>query len=249
MILDVWNKEKVSFITIILGTFIQRFVFSFVLFVMLCAAQRTYQKRLLFAKYFSHLTSSRCARKSHLPHFRLNKVQNIKIWLSLRSYLRRRGPQRSVDVIVSSAFCCSVCLLCFTTIQLMNSPETFMSSMLYWDCLVLLLALGIFLLHFITVGAKINKNYSNVSVILTEQMNLYFQMDKTPLKKEQLQLVNSVLTNATKLIKEIETPYSLYGLAMNPLLYNITRVIILSAFSGVMSEMLGFKLKVWKIKA
>jgi len=31
---------------------------------------------------------------------------------------------------------------------------------------------------------------------------------------------------------------------MNPLLYNITRVVLLSAFSAVISEMLGFKLKV-----
>ena len=97
------------------------------------------QQRLLFAKYFSHLTSARKAKKSEIPHFRLKKVQNIKMWLSLRSFLRvcilllffyyctlfhhwiglpwtclcksvsltslqRRGPQRSVDVIVSTIF-------------------------------------------------------------------------------------------------------------------------------------------------
>jgi hypothetical protein len=35
---------------------------------------------------------------------------------------------------------------------------------------------------------------------------------------------------------------------MSPLLYNVTRMIILSAFSGAVSEMLGIKLKLWKIK-
>ena len=35
-----------------------------------------------------------------------------------------------------------------------------------------------------------------------------------------------------KLIKEIESPFKVYGLTMNPLLYNITRMVILSAFSG-----------------
>lgn len=52
-------------------------------------------QRLLFAKLFGHLTSARRARKSRVPHFRLKKVQNIKMWLSLRSYLkvrRRRLP-------------------------------------------------------------------------------------------------------------------------------------------------------------
>jgi len=33
-----------------------------------------------------------------------------------------------------------------------------------------------FLLHFITIGAKINKKYSNISVILTEQINLFLQV-------------------------------------------------------------------------
>lgn len=46
------------------------------------------QQRLLFAKFFSHLTSARKAKKSEIPHFRLKKVQNIKMWLSLRSFLR-----------------------------------------------------------------------------------------------------------------------------------------------------------------
>lgn len=49
-------------------------------------------QRLLFAKLFGHLTSARRARKSQVPHFRLKKVQNIKMWLSLRSYLKVRSP-------------------------------------------------------------------------------------------------------------------------------------------------------------
>lgn len=35
---------------------------------------------------------------------------------------------------------------------------------------------------------------------------------------------------------------------MSPLLYNVTRVVVLSAFSAVVSDLLGFKLKVWKFK-
>jgi len=39
-----------------------------------------------------------------------------------------------------------------------------------------------------------------------------------------------------KLIKEIESPFKVYGLTMNPLLYNITRMVILSAFSGTLKN-------------
>ncbi|XP_075706844.1 protein PHTF1 isoform X2 [Rhinoderma darwinii] len=88
-----------SFINLVL-----RICLTWMFFFLMCVAERTYKQRFLIAKLFSHLTSARKALKSEIPHFRLKKVQNIKMWLSLRSYLKRRGPQRSVDVIVSSVY-------------------------------------------------------------------------------------------------------------------------------------------------
>ena len=41
----------------------------------------------------------------------------------------------------------------------------------------------------------------------------------------------------------MDTPFRLYGLTMNPLIYNITRVVILSAVSGVISDLLGFNIR------
>ncbi|EMP32127.1 Putative homeodomain transcription factor 2, partial [Chelonia mydas] len=105
---------------------------------------------------------------------------------------QRRGPQRSVDVIVSSAFLLTI-------------------SVVFTCC---------------------------------AQINLYLKMEKKPNKKEELTLVNNVLKLATKLLKELDSPFRLYGLTMNPLLYNITQVVILSAVSGVISDLLGFNLKV-----
>ncbi|TKC49834.1 hypothetical protein EI555_011795, partial [Monodon monoceros] len=84
--------------------FFERLCLTWMFFFMMCVAERTYKQRFLFAKLFSHITSARKARKYEIPHFRLKKVENIKIWLSLRSFLKRRGPQRSVDVVVSSVF-------------------------------------------------------------------------------------------------------------------------------------------------
>ncbi|KTF95636.1 hypothetical protein cypCar_00023428 [Cyprinus carpio] len=177
-------------------TTIERVFLSGLFFFMMCVAERTYRQRLLFAKLFSHLTSARKAKKSEIPHFRLKKVQNIKMWLSLRSFLKRRGPQRSVDVIVSSIF---------------------------------LLALSF-------------------SFIICAQINLYLKMEKKPNKKDQLNIVNNVLRLATKLLKELDTPFRLLGLTVNPLICNITRVVILSAISAAVSDLLGFNIRLWKIK-
>ncbi|EDO46352.1 predicted protein, partial [Nematostella vectensis] len=104
--------------------------------------------------------------------------------------------------------------------------------------------LSVYVLRFMTLGSKINRKYRNTSVVLTEQINLYLQMEKSPHKKDELMIAHNVLKLAAKLLKEIESPFKLSGLSMNPLLYNITRVVVLSLFSGVMSDLLGFRLKV-----
>ncbi|KAM4582467.1 putative homeodomain transcription factor 1 isoform 2-T2 [Fundulus diaphanus] len=217
-------------------------------FFMMCVAERTYKQRLLFAKYFSHLTSARKAKKSEIPHFRLKKVQNIKMWLSLRSFLRRRGPQRSVDVIVSTVFLLALSISFIICAQLLHSHKTFLGSLINWELVVWCFCLVPFLLRLATLGSETNSKYSNSSVLLTEQINLYLKMEKKPNKKEQLTIVNNVLKLATKLMKELDTPFRLLGLTMNPLIYNFTKVVILSAVSAVVSDLLGFNIRLWKIK-
>ncbi|KAK0078152.1 hypothetical protein PV326_009546 [Microctonus aethiopoides] len=224
----------------------ERLILSCLLFFLLAVAERTFKQRLLYAKLFSHLTSSRRARKSDLPHFRLNKVRNIKTWLSVRSYLKRRGPQRSVDVIVSAVFIVTLLLLSFVSLELIKDLESLQSTYnieaLFWS-----FALGIYILRFMTLGTKINKKYRNLSVLITEQINLYLQIEQKPHKKDELMVANSVLKLAADLIKELESPFKISGLSANPYLYTITKVVLLSALSGVLSELLGFKLKLHKI--
>jgi hypothetical protein len=48
--------------------------------------------------------------------------------------------------------------------------------------------------------------------------------------------------------QELESPFKISGLSANPFLYNVTKMIVLSAFSAVLTEMLGFKLKLYKLK-
>ncbi|XP_067414882.1 protein PHTF1 isoform X3 [Emydura macquarii macquarii] len=228
--------------------FLERFCLTWMFFFMMCVAERTYKQRFLFAKLFSHITSARKARKFEIPHFRLKKVENIKIWLSLRSYLKRRGPQRSVDVVVSSVFLLALSIAFICCAQVLKGHKTFLNAAYNWEFLIWETVLLLFLLRLASLGSETNKKYSNISILLTEQINLYLKMEKKPNKKEQLSLVNNVLKLSTKLLKELDTPFRLYGLTMNPLIYNITRVVILSAISGVISDLLGFNIRLWKIK-
>lgn len=235
---------------IVVVSMLERFFLSFSFFFLLCVAEKSYRERCLYAKLFGWLTSSRKSRRAGLPHFRLHKVRNIKTWLSLRSLLKRRGPQRSVDMIVSSSFILGMILVILMCVQLIkgNEKERFLSMLFNWEVSIWCLVLSVYVLRFMTLGSKINSKFTNTSGLLTEQINLYLQMEKAPHKKEDLTIANHVLKLASKLLKEIESPFKMSGLSMNPLLYNITRVVVLSLFSGVMSDLLGFRLKVWKIK-
>ncbi|KAM9444373.1 putative homeodomain transcription factor 1 isoform 1-T3 [Clarias gariepinus] len=242
------GKPSAYSLAFFLITIVERVFLSGLFFFMMCVAERTYKQRLLFAKLFSHITSARKAKKSAIPHFRLKKVQNIKMWLSLRSFLKRRGPQRSVDVIVSSIFLLALSIAFTICAQVLNNHRTFLEWECNWELLVWGTAHLIFLLRLATLGAEINHKYSNTSVLLTEQINLYLKMEKKPEKKDDLCIVNNVLKLATKLLKELDTPFRLLGLTVNPLIYNITRVVILSAVSAVISDLLGFNIRLWKIK-
>ncbi|RXG70224.1 putative homeodomain transcription factor 2 [Armadillidium vulgare] len=99
-----------------------------------------------------------------------------------------------------------------------------------------------------TLGALINKKYSNPSVLITEQINMYLHMEQNPQKKDNLMLANNVLKLVSVLLKELDSPFKISGLSANTLLYNITKFGILSACSGVLSNLLGFKLKLHHIK-
>ncbi|XP_026750732.2 protein phtf isoform X2 [Galleria mellonella] len=225
-----------------------RFALSELVFFLLAVAERAFKQRFLYAKLFSHLTSARRARKSELPHFRLNTVRNIKTWLSTRSYLRRRGPQRSVDVIVSAAFMLTIILLACVSAQLLRESVTLERGWLL-EAMVWSICLGIYLLRFVTLGSNVNRKYRGcLSAILTEQINLHLAIEQRPESKEQLTVANNVLKLAADLLKELDAPFKISGICANHYLYTITKVVILSALSGVLSEMLGFKLKLHKIK-
>ncbi|VDN18468.1 unnamed protein product [Dibothriocephalus latus] len=73
-------------------------------------------------------------------------------------------------------------------------------------------------------------------------------MEKKPHKKEELSITNQVLRLAECLLKEVDGPYRICGWAVNPLVYNVFKLVLLSCFSALVSEFLGFKLKLYKLK-
>lgn len=73
-------------------------------------------------------------------------------------------------------------------------------------------------------------------------------MEQKPHKKEELLVAHNVLKLAESLLKEVESPFKISGISANPLILNVTKVVVLSAFSAVLTELLGFKLKLYKIK-
>lgn len=133
--------------------------------------------------------------------------------------------------------------------MLKDSSDTYTSRLICWEMVFWTLALGLYIMRLMILGSRINQKYrSNLSVLITEQINLYLQLERKPHKKEALMLANHVLKLAVDLLKELESPYKISGFSANPYLYNITKVVVLSAFSAVLTEMLGFKLKLYKIK-
>ena len=88
-----------------------------------------------------------------------------------------------------------------TVFQLLRDAEIYLDYLCNWELLVWCMALGVYLLRFMTLGLRINKKYRNLSVLITEQINLYLQMEQKPHKKEELMVANNVLKLAECLLK------------------------------------------------
>lgn len=64
------------------------------------------------------------------------------------------------------------------------------------------LGLSCLLLRFMTLATKMNRKYhSNLSILITEQINLYLQIEQKPHKKDELNVANCVLKLAADLLK------------------------------------------------
>lgn len=128
--------------------------------------------------------------------------------------------------------------------------EYFPSTLVHFELLIWWFGLAWYLLRFMMHGMRINRRYQNISVLLTEQMNLQLRILATAEreKRERLNVSNKVIELAIKLLKEFDSPNKISGISMDPLLYNLTRVVMLSALSAALSEFMGFDIKLLKVK-
>jgi len=218
-------------------------------FFLMSVTERIFQKKFVLAKLFSHITSSRRSARSNIPHFRLYKVRNIKVWLCIRSMLRKLGPKRSIDLIVSVACILTLASILYICHQMLKEDEPLTDIIIVnIEIIAFGIFVGCFLLRFIVLSNSISKKFWNPSVLLTEQINIYLRQEEKPHKKEPLVLANNVLKLTSDLIKELERPYNILGVGTNPLMYNLLKILALSAASGILSEILGFKMKLYKVK-
>jgi hypothetical protein len=96
--------------------------------------------------------------------------------------------------------------------------------------------------------------YRDTSVLLTEQINVQLRIlhnssraEPDKAKAISYSVSNNVLSLATKLLSSFDSPNKISGIRMNPALLNVIRMVLLSALSAIMSETLGFKLKMFKL--
>ena len=117
-----------------------------------------------------------------------------------------------------------------------------------WLLLLWTAVLSTYVARLVSLAEQTNEKYNNTGVLLTEQLNLYITMLRNPAQKEELSVCSNVIRIAIQLLKDLELGKKKRGtVAMNPFVFSLLRVVLLSAFGGISSELLGFKLRLWKI--
>ena len=251
-------------------------VLTYLYFIAVAVAEDTYRRRFLYAKYFGKLTSSRRARKAQLPHFRLYKIDNIRVWLSLRSRKMDMdryglGIYKSSDTTANSVVMAAIVLVTIMSIKLLFSDEIavkrkykskdndldtqpMFDSVAEWQLVFWFLVHAIYAWRFIQLTQKTAQKYNSRSVLLTEQLNVHMKIFQKPHKKAELAACNAMIKTCMDLIPELEGggkaskkggvgPSPL----LNPLVFSFLKMVILSAIGAMSSDVLGFKVRLWKL--
>jgi len=222
-----------------------------IFFQFVTIAEESFRRRLMYAKYFAKLTSSGRAKKARLPHFRLNKVNHIRVWLELRHNPREAHNSNyqfgdaaaNTLVVVTLTVVAYVCLRLFSGAWSGTRVDD-------WATLVYAACLSAFMYRFVNLASYTQKKYNaGPRILYTEQLNIYIRLFSNPQNREELIACNNMIKIAVKMLSsEIKPGKDAYkALLLNPVVYNLFRVTILSAIGTMSSDVLGFKIRLWKL--
>jgi len=222
-----------------------------ILFHHAACAEDAFRRRLSYVKYFSKLTSYKRAKKIGLPHFRLNKVKHIRGWLELRhdtssesnSRVRFGDGAATVLQMVTMSVLGYSCIRLFTNLW---DP----SNVQDWVIMFWAVFMSVFLFRLMDLAGKTNKKFKTNKILYTEQLNMYIRIFSNPSNREELMACNNMIKIAIKLIKEVDGgggKDKVQALLLNPVVYNLFRITILSAIGTASSDLFGFKVRLWKL--
>lgn len=69
---------------------------------------------------------------------------------------------------------------------MLKDADTYLDYLCNWELVVWCIALGIYIMRFMTLGLKINKKYRNLSVLITEQVCMVAYICENETKPTQM---------------------------------------------------------------
>ena len=237
------SAQPASFWIVSLSTMVTNFCICIVALDALSKSVSQLKFRVGIAKSFTQLTSKTAASSLGLFHFELQTIENLWGWLTLRSYLLRRGrkPQARVEVILSASFAFLVPLSLMLALDFIFSrtPVSIFIVSSFFFCFVV----ASYLLLCVWHGVSIQSIYKDPDVLLSEQLAIHYRICTTPQDSElHLRLYNlhKAIDKIMQILQTAGPGLSILGFTINE---NFSRVLIgglLSLASAGFSSILQY---------
>ena len=110
-----------------------------------------------------------------------------------------------------------------------------------------------YIVRFSNLAKKTVKKLSPQALLMTEILNLQmlvsYKNQISPARMEEYQAALSTLKVLVKAIRVIDSKKDSYqkAILLNPVLYSLLRLTVLSAVGTITSKSLGFKVRLWKL--
>lgn len=173
------QSAGVAFFIVAAGAVVTNFIICAVALDALAKSVSQLKFRRNIARSFMQLTSKTAAATLGLFYFELQTIENLWGWLTLRSYLLRRGkrPQARVEVILSAAFAflAPLALMLALDVLLSKTPVSIFIVSSFYFCFVL----ASFLLLCVWHGVHIQATYRDQDVLMSEQLAIHYRICTT----------------------------------------------------------------------